>query len=163
MAPRIIWGSNCEKFPPSPAREFPVNALDHDLSDCVPNEKVNLFLSTRGYFFIFNALSVKSHFAIIIRSCRDTGFQTPCVCTNTTPLSMYKVTFPKEYKAFPSKRLLGIGMNKRLFSSAWKTNNNETLVFLWKVRNRKLQKNKNNNNDNNKRTSRGHAIACQEL
>ena len=32
---------------------------------------------------------------------------------------MYKVTFPKEYKAFPSKRLLGIGMNKRLLSSAY--------------------------------------------
>ena len=58
------------------------------------------------------------YFAIIIKSCNDTGFHTPCVCANTTPLSIYSVTLPSEYKAFPSKRRLGIGINSRLFSSA---------------------------------------------
>ena len=114
MAPRIFRGSYCENVPP-----FPVNAFDRDLSDCPKMTKWIRFAVNGATFSFSYVVSVKFHFAIIIRSCRDTGFQTPCVCTNTTPLSMYKVTFPKEYKAFPSKRLLGIGMNKRLLSSAY--------------------------------------------
>lgn len=60
------------------------------------------------------------HLAMTMRSCSDTGFHTPWMCANTTPLSIYSVTLPSEYKAFPSNRRLGIGINKRLFSSAWK-------------------------------------------
>lgn len=30
----------------------------------------------------------RGYFAIIIKSCNDTGFHTPCVCANTTPLSI---------------------------------------------------------------------------
>ena len=71
-------------------------------------------------FFLYLCFPRKlDYFAIIIKSCNDTGFHTPCVCANTTPLSMYSVTLPNEYKAFPSKRRLGIGINSRLFSSAW--------------------------------------------
>lgn len=70
-------------------------------------------------FFLYLCFPRKlDYFAIIIKSCNDTGFHTPCVCANTTPLSMYSVTLPNEYKAFPSKRRLGIGINSRLFSSA---------------------------------------------
>lgn len=61
---------------------------------------------------------ILDYFAIIIKSCSDTGFHTPCVWANTTPLSIYSVTLPSEYKAFPSKRRLGIGINSKLFSSA---------------------------------------------
>ena len=114
MAPRVLRRSYCENFPP-----FPVDAFDRDLSDSPKMTKWIRFAVNGATFSFSYVVSVKFHFAIIIRSCRDTGFQTPCVCTNTTPLSMYKVTFPKEYKAFPSKRLLGIGMNKRLLSSAY--------------------------------------------
>lgn len=79
------------------------------------------------------------HFAIAIRSCNDTGFHTPWVWANTTPLSIYSVTLPSEYRAFPSKRRLGIGINKRLFSSAWKRKKNTQyntmrvfrLIALW--------------------------------
>ena len=73
------------------------------------------FLSKTKPFFPWATLH---HFAKVIRSCNDTGFHTPCVFTNTTPLSMYRVTLPSEYRAFPSKRRLGVGMKRRLFSSA---------------------------------------------
>ena len=115
MAPRSLSGKLLWKLPAISSECF----WPWSLRDCPQMAKWIRFVVNEATFSFFYVVSVKFHFAIIIRSCRDTGFQTPCVCTNTTPLSMYKVTFPKEYKAFPSKRLLGIGMNKRLLSSAY--------------------------------------------
>lgn len=78
--------------------------------------------ATKWCFFEIRGLPLElfHHLAIVIKSCSDTGFHTPCEFANTTPLSIYSVTLPSEYRAFPSKRRLGIGINKRLFSSAYK-------------------------------------------